>query len=164
MGYTHYFPGLIATADVIADARKIIEAAPVTVCGPKGQGLPILNEAEGIRLNGFAAAGEAHETFRLQGTIEPSHPDMRTFCTTNAMLYDVVVRAILIAAAVRALESTSSTIRSDGRWDNWAAGVALFEKAVRPLTEDEKIALELDVEAMRPARESNPSGGQPDLQ
>ncbi|MFC9351681.1 hypothetical protein [Arthrobacter sp. NPDC057013] len=31
-----------------------------------------------------------------------------------------------------------------------AAGVDLFEKAVRPLTEDEKVALELDVEAMRP--------------
>lgn len=44
MGYTHYFPDLTATAEVIADARKIIDASGVTICGPKGQGLPILDE------------------------------------------------------------------------------------------------------------------------
>lgn len=150
MGYTHYFPGLIATADVIADARKIIAASSVTICGPDGQGLPILNAAEGIRLNGFAAAGEAYETFHLGGTDEPRYPGMWTLCKTENRPYDEVVTAILIAAAVRALDSTSGSVRSDGCWDKWAAGVALFETAVRPLTEDEKIALELDVEAMRP--------------
>ncbi|MFE4836321.1 hypothetical protein ACFRAU_16775 [Arthrobacter sp. NPDC056691] len=62
-----------------------------------------------------------------------------------------MVTAILIAAAVRSPGSTTGTIRSDGRWDNWAAGVDLFEETVRLLTEDEKIALELDAEAMRPA-------------
>ncbi|MDQ0925602.1 hypothetical protein QF038_004110 [Pseudarthrobacter sp. W1I19] len=31
-----------------------------------------------------------------------------------------------------------------------AAGLRLFEKAVRPLTDEEKLALELDVERMRP--------------
>jgi hypothetical protein len=56
-------------------------------------------------------------------------------------------------AAVRSLDSTTGAVRSDGRWDNRAAGIKLFEKAVRPLTEDEKIALELDVERMTP----NPS-------
>ncbi|MCY1235221.1 hypothetical protein D9M72_478290 [compost metagenome] len=76
---------------------------------------------------------------------------MWTFCTTENRPYDIVVTAILIAAAVRSLDSTTGTVQSDGRWDNWAAGVDLFEKAVRPLTDDEKIALELDVEAMRPA-------------
>lgn len=151
MGYTHYFPGLRSTVDVLADARKIIAASPVTICGPDGQGLPILNEAEGIRLNGFGAAGEAYETFHLGGTNEPPYPDMWTFCKTEEKPYDVVVTAILIAAAVRSLDTTTGTVRSDGRWDNWAAGVELFERAVRPLTEDEKIALELDVERMNPA-------------
>lgn len=149
MGYTHYFPGLTATAEVIADARKIIEASPVTVCGPCGQGLPILNEVEGIRLNGFEAAGEAYETYHLRGTIEPPYPGMGTFCKTEGKPYDVVVTAILIAAAVRVLYAEQGSVTSDGRWDNWSAGLALFEKAVRPLTEDEKIALELDVEHMR---------------
>jgi hypothetical protein len=152
VGYSHYFPGLTATPEVIDDARKIIEASPVTICGPKGQGLPILDEAEGIRLNGFRAAGEACETFHLRGTKEPHYPDMWTFCKTEQKPYDEVVTAILIAAAVRALDLTTGSVRSDGQWDNWAAGVALFEQAVRPLTEDEKLALELDVEAMRPER------------
>lgn len=152
MGYTHYFPGLRATAYVIADARKIIDASSVTICGPDGQGQPILNEAEGIRLNGFEAAGEAHETFRLRGTQDPKYPGMTDFCKTEEKPYDEVVTAILIAAAVRSLATSTGTVRSDGRWDNWAAGVELFEKAVRPLTEDEKIALGLDVEAMRPAQ------------
>lgn len=76
---------------------------------------------------------------------------MWTFCKTENRPYDVVVTAILIAAAVRSLDSATVTVQSDGRWDNWAAGMDLFEKAVRPLTEDKMIALELDVEAMRPA-------------
>ncbi|MFE4836322.1 hypothetical protein ACFRAU_16780 [Arthrobacter sp. NPDC056691] len=74
MGYAHYFPGLTATADVIADARKIIEASTVTICGPAGQGPPILNEKDGIRLNGFKAAGEAYETFHLRGIKAPPTP------------------------------------------------------------------------------------------
>jgi hypothetical protein len=152
MGYTHYFPGLKAKPEVIEDARKIIAASSVTICGPDGQGLPILNEAEGIRLNGFEAAGEAYETFHMGGTDKPAYPDMWTFCKTENRPYDEVVTAILIATAVRALGTAGDSVRSDGCWDNWAAGVALFEKAVRPLTEDEKIALELDVEAMRPVR------------
>jgi hypothetical protein len=36
--------------------------------------------------------------------------------------------------------------------------MALYEKAVRPLTEDEKIALELDVESMRPSPAPKPAG------
>ena len=122
----------------------------MTVCGPDGQGLPILNETEGIRLNGFGAACEAYEAFRLRGTEDPKYPGMTDFCKTEEKPYDEVVTAILIAAAVRSLDATTGTIRSDGRWDNWAAGMELFETTVRPLTEDEKIALELDVESIRP--------------
>lgn len=152
MGYTHYFRGLTATAAVIADARKIINASPVTTCGPLGQGLPILDEAEGIWLNGFEAAGEDYETFHLRGTDEPEYPALSAFCKTAHQPYDVVVTAILIAAAVRSLNEAQGQFRSDGNWDNWAAGVELFEQAVRPLTLDEKIALELDVQSMTPER------------
>lgn len=149
MGYTHYFAGLMATREVIGDARLIIGASGLTVCGPRGQGLPILNEAEGIRLNGFEAAGEAYETFHLRGTEDPRYPGMAEFCKTENRPYDVVVTAILIAAAVRSMD-TPAAVRSDGRWDNWAAGVELYERAVRPLTAEERLALELDVERMRP--------------
>jgi hypothetical protein len=150
MGYTHYFEGLTATPEVLEDARRIIEASTVTVCGPRGQGLPILNETDGIRLNGFEAAGEAYETFHLRGTQEPKYPATAWFCKTENRPYDEVVTAILIAAAVRTLASATGIVTSDGEWDNWAAGVELFERAVRPLTDEEKLALELDVERMRP--------------
>jgi hypothetical protein len=158
MGYTHYFPGLTATAEVIADARKIIAESPVTICGPDGQGLPVLNEAKGIRLNGFEADGEAYETFHLPGTKPPRYADMWTFCKTEQKPYDVVVTAILIAAAVRSPELAAEALGSDGDWDDWTDGVDLFERSVRPLTEDEKIALELDVESMRPSRTPKPAG------
>jgi hypothetical protein len=147
MGYTHYFDGLTATAEVIADARKIIDASPVTICGPGGQGLPRMDEKEGIWLNGFEAADEDYETFFLRGSDEPEHPELGAFCKTEHRPYDVVVTAILISAAIHA----GRTVQSDGRWSKWTAGVELFERAVRPFTEDEKIALELDVEGMRPA-------------
>jgi hypothetical protein len=152
MGYTHYFAGLTATAAVIADARKIIEASPVTICGPLGQGLPVLDEADGIWLNGFEAADEDYETFHLRGTDEPEHPGLSAFCKTDHRPYDVVVTAILIAATVRSLNESQGQFRSDGNWSNWAAGVDLYEQAVRQLTVDEKIALELDVESMRPSQ------------
>jgi hypothetical protein len=150
VGYTHYFPGLQATAEVIADARLIIDASGVIICGPRGQGLPIMDETEGIRLNGFEAAGEAYETFHLRGTQDPKYPGMSEFCKTENRPYDEVVTAILIAAAVRAMDTAAGAFTSDGDWDNWAAGVELYERAVRPLTGEEKLALELDVERMRP--------------
>lgn len=118
MGCTRYFPGLKASREILADVRKIIGASSVTVCGPKGQGLPIVNDAEGIRLNGFEAAGEAHETFRLQGTIEPPYPDMRSFCRTANKAYDVVVTAILVAAAAAVRSGGGGLLRSDGCWSS----------------------------------------------
>lgn len=75
---------------------------------------------------------------------------MGGFCKTGHQPYDSVVTAILIAAAVRAIDARTGTVASDGRWDDWGAGLALFERAVRPLTGDEKLPLELDVERMRP--------------
>ncbi|MFF1253712.1 hypothetical protein ACFVYC_14610 [Pseudarthrobacter sp. NPDC058329] len=150
MGYTHYFPGLRATVEVLADAGKILDASAVTICGPNGQGLPVMNETTGIRLNGFEAAGESYETFHLRGTDPARYPDMNDFCETENKPYDQVVTAILIAAAVRAFDFKTGVVKSDGRWDNWAAGRQLYEQAVRLLTDQEKLALELDLERMRP--------------
>lgn len=150
LGYTHYFPGLQATADLIADARKIIAASDVTICGPKGQGLPVMTGTEGIRLNGSKAAGESYETFHVKGTNEPDVPGLGDACKTDGRPYDEVVTAILIAAAVRVMESRAGVFTTNGRWDNWAMGLRLYERAVRALTEEEKLALELDVARMRP--------------
>ncbi|MGC0239510.1 hypothetical protein [Arthrobacter sp. SD76] len=150
LGYTHYFSGLQATADIIADARKIVAASDVTICGPSGEGVPVMTEAEGIRLNGSRAAGESYETFHVQGTKELDVPGLGEACKTDGRPYDEVVTAILIAAAVRSMESRAGVFTTDGRWDNWSAGVRLYERAVRALTEEEKLALELDVARMRP--------------
>ena len=146
MGYTHYYRGLTATPVVVADARKIIAASGVTICGPRWEGLPDISETNGIRLNGFATAGEAYATFSLSSTTGPDRPYRAWFCTTDRKPYDVVVTAILTAAAIH----NPGTLRSDGHWSNWTTGVALYETAVRHLTSDQKIALELDIEAMRP--------------
>lgn len=150
MGYTHYFRGLRATAEVIADAGRLIAASAVTICGPNGQGIPSLTEEQGIRLNGDKAVGESYETFHLRGTDMPRYPSMTDFCKTEKQPYDEVVTAILIAAAVREFESRTGVVKSDGRWDNWTAGLQLYEQAIRALSEEEKLALELDVERMRP--------------
>lgn len=61
-----------------------------------------------------------------------------------------------MADAACSLGSTTGTVRSGGRWDNRAADLDLFGKALRPLTGDEKIALDLDVENMRPAKDPMP--------
>lgn len=146
MGYTHYFSGLTSTPEVLADATAIIDTAPVLICGPQGQGLPVLDETQGILLNGSAAAGESYETFCLPSGCGKNQPSARWFCTTANKPYDIVVTAILVAAALRC----PGSLRSDGGLENWTAGIALFEKAVGPLTEDGKISLELDIEGMRP--------------
>ncbi|BCW78292.1 hypothetical protein NicSoilC5_03110 [Arthrobacter sp. NicSoilC5] len=101
MGYTHYYRGLTATPVVVADDRKIIDASGVTICGPRGEGLPILSETHGIRLNGFAAAGEAYATFTVLGLAGFARATPAWFCTTDRKPYDVVVTAILTAAAIR---------------------------------------------------------------
>jgi hypothetical protein len=148
MGYTHYFLGLTATPQVVADATKIIEASGVTVCGPRGEGLPVLSETHGIKLNGFAAADEAYETFSLPSANATGPGNHAGFCKTENKPYDLVVTAILTAAAL----CRPGLLRSDGHWEDWAAGLALYEKAVHPLSPDQKLALELDIEALRPER------------
>ncbi|MGY3317423.1 hypothetical protein [Arthrobacter sp. TE12232] len=62
-----------------------------------------MNETDGVRLNGFEAAGEAYETFHLRGTKDPKYPGMSEFCKTGNRPYEEAVTAILIAAAVRVL-------------------------------------------------------------
>ncbi|MFF2032201.1 hypothetical protein [Arthrobacter sp. NPDC058192] len=46
-----YFPDLTATAEVIAEPRKIIAAGGVTICGRNGQGPPLMNETAGMTGN-----------------------------------------------------------------------------------------------------------------
>lgn len=114
MGYTQYFTGLRATPEVIEDARPHHRGqSGHDLPARKAQGLPVMNEAEGVCLNGFAAAGEAYETFQLRGTEDLKYPGMAVSCRTEYRPYDQAVTAILVATAVRTISSDGG-VRSDG--------------------------------------------------
>ena len=59
--------------------------------------------AEGIMLNGLGAAGGAYETFQLRGPKPPKYPGMT---------------------------SRTGVVMSHGLWDDWAASLQPFERAV----------------------------------
>lgn len=153
MGYSHYSADSTATPAVIADACSIIESSGIAICGPLGTGEPKLDLEDGIWLNGSEALGEDYETFHLPGTSGHDGTGLDGFCKTGRRPYDAVVTAIYISAAVR----NGQLLRTDGTWEDWAEGLALFERAVRPLTEDEKIMLEMIVSGLRHVPEDSPA-------
>lgn len=151
MGHSHYSADATATPAVIADACSIIEASGIAICGPLGTGEPKLDLDEGIWLNGCEALDQDYETFHLPGT-GGVDGGLDGFCKTGRRPYDTVVTAIYISAAVR----NGQRFGTDGTWEDWTAGIGLFERAVRPLTEDEKIMLEMIVSALRHVPEDSP--------
>lgn len=146
MGYTHRSVNSTASPAVLADACTIIDAAGVTICGPDGTGSPELTLEDGIWLNGSEAAGEDYETFHLPGTNGTDDTGLSSFCKTGRRPYDIVITAIFVSVVVR----NGQSFDTDGDWDDWADGVALFQRAVRHLTEDELLSLEMLVTGLRP--------------
>lgn len=127
MGYTHYFEGVIPTAEIVADALAIVAASDVSIKGWDGTGEPTI-ELGNISLNGDESLDQDYESFVLDN-------GLWSFCKTSRVRpYDKVVTAILISSLVHNVGSFSS----DGDLKDWEPGIALFERAVRPLTEDEK--------------------------
>lgn len=104
----------LLTPEVLADARAIINTAPVLICGPQGEGLLVLDEAQGILLNGPAAAGESYETFSLPGAFGKNEPNARWFSTTANKPYDIVFTTILVATAPHC----PGSLRTDGGLKN----------------------------------------------
>lgn len=145
MGYTHYSTDSTATPAVIADACAIIDASGIAICGPDGTGSPELTLEGGIWLNGSEALGEDYETFHLPGTNGADGTGMDSFCKTGRRPYDAVVAAIYISAAVR----NGQRFETDGTWEDWSDAIELFAKAVRPLTDDELLMLEMIVLDLR---------------
>lgn len=157
MGYTHRSIDSTATPAVIADACAIIDAAGIAICGPDGTGTPELTAEDGIWLNGSEALGEDYETFHLPGTDGADGTGLDSFCKTGRRPYDTVVAAIYISAAVR----NGQRFETDGTWEDWADAVELFGKAVRPLSGDELLMLEMIVLDLRhvPANVSAAAAG-----
>lgn len=133
MGYTHYFTDAVATEAVIDAATKIVATTTVALAGPMGTGKAVVSEAEGIALNGSEALDQDHESFII-GT----QPTGFNFCKTRGdKPYDEVVTAILVLVAL----DGEGEVSSDGTFAEWFEGIALFEKAVRPLSDTERATL-----------------------
>lgn len=146
MTLTHYFPGARVTEQVIADVTDIIVLSDVSIVGPDGTGDPITDLDQGIMLNGEQIFDEHCETLHLLGR-DRTYEDVSYFCKTEGKPYDEVVIASLVSLHVR----TGLPLRSDAAWEDWAMGVSLFERAVRPLTGDERLGLEMMITGMVPA-------------
>ncbi|CCI54675.1 hypothetical protein [Nostocoides jenkinsii] len=134
MGYTHYFHDSVATPVVVAEAEKIIAATTVPLVGNfEGTVGPRISEADGIWLDGVAP--DDYETFLLPS---PHNRDRHEFGSvkTGMRPYDEVVVAILVAVIL-----DGQHVSSDGGPAEWAPGIALFERAVRPLTAVESAEL-----------------------
>ncbi len=126
MGYTHYWT-VTKASDVcfqalVEDARRIIAATPVLICGGLGRGKPELT-ASTLRFNGSEARGEDYETFAMYSTDETWN-----FCKTAEMPYDEIVCAVLIAAKEHYRDNIDIT--SDGTWAEWTAGRDLYKLAL----------------------------------
>lgn len=139
MGYTHYWykkPELPVGAwdAFVAKCRLIIDQAKkdgIKVTGGMGVGRPTIT-GQTVRFNG--APPDDYETFEFRREVEYAAHEldaqgrMFDFTKTENKPYDPVVCACLIAAKV----SFGDDIRvsSDGEWEEWAAGRALYARAV----------------------------------
>lgn len=133
MGYTHYWsltvndPGYQAVwPQLVADTARIIDAvrrAGITITGPHGTGLPILDPATAISFNGDHDTSQDADTFQLP-VPEPGGDQPRwiaNFCKTNRQPYDLAVTATLLRAHLLAPHALA--LSSDGGWDRqWKHG------------------------------------------
>lgn len=146
MGYTHYWytPNELDAAKwkaFVADVEKILSAnIDVPLAGPDGFGKPEVSHAR-VALNGRSP--KDYESFVIERTLRTpvAHNGLHfSFCKTAALPYDDVATAILIALKHHFGQEVS--VSSDGGWDDWRAGEALYVKAtdreaVCPFAEDE---------------------------
>lgn len=143
MGYTNYHRGAVATPEIAEDARKIVATAQsegIDLYGPDGTGEPVITATE-IAFNGDASQDLDYETFGLysEGHELHGHP-LTGFTKTARMPYDAAVVAVLISAHLRTGSGASCDNVADS--EEVRSGISLFEKAVRPLTNDERKSIE----------------------
>jgi len=124
MGYTHYWrplKGIEPTtfARLSKEAARVASIVKSEALAGAGLGKDPEFTSEVIRFNG--KDGEGHETFLL--TADPSEFN---FCKTAQKPYDIVVVAILCLLA----HHTEIEVSSDGRADDWAAGLKLAQRVV----------------------------------
>lgn len=143
MGYTHYWRRPVGTEDrekfreLGTDIKRILEEAEnqqIRIAGPSGVGNPEFNE-QYIGFNGRGPKLD-HESFVWTCATErppyydhyskPADEPVFDFCKTARKPYDAVVTASLIRA--KHIYGDQVHVSSDGSWDEWAEGRALYEK------------------------------------
>lgn len=132
MGYTHYFTIENLEECFVDEVNAIVTTAQsdgIVLAGFDGNGEPIVTDTK-IALNGSRALGQEYESFVL-----PTNGNGFGFCKTAHRPYDVVVTAILVSAIVNKIDDG---ISSDGTYADWKDGIALYERAVRKLTQSER--------------------------
>lgn len=130
MGYTHYFTIEHLEECFVDEVNAIVTTAQgdgIALADFDGNGKPIVTDTK-IALNGSRALGQEYESFVLP-------TDGFGFCKTAHRPYDAVVTAILVSAIVNKI---SEGISSDGTYADWKDGIALYERAVRKLTQSER--------------------------
>lgn len=113
----------------VIDVKTIIAKSGVVICGPQGEGEPILTP-DLISFNGQEA--DAHETFFFPRKIEDNHhreydDGIFFFCKTALKPYDKVVAACLIAA--KHWWKDRIKISADGDDASWYYGMGLYTAA-----------------------------------
>lgn len=130
MGYTHYFTIEHLEECFVDEVNDIVTMAQddgIVLADFDGNGKPIVTDTK-IALNGSRALGQEYESFVLP-------TDGFGFCKTAHRPYDTVVTAILVSAIVNKI---GEGVSSDGTYADWKDGIALYERAVRKLTQSER--------------------------
>lgn len=129
MSVTHYWRRptelpAAAFAKAASDCRQVLQAADVDVAGFDGQGEPLLT-AERIVFNGRSP--RACEPFEIAAVEFDRHgrPEVRSYCKTQLLPYDVTVKAVLVVLAHHLAGSLAVT--SDQPAEEWAGAMRLVE-------------------------------------
>ena len=139
MGYTHYFKRKIDASNSPEAYARFREGAERLIVEAHATGITIAdgfgdkpgyweNTDNRVAFNGLGA--DSHETFAweqicpMQPDYEKGKPMFFDFCKTAEKPYDAVVTACLVL--LKECYGDAVEISSDGYWEDWSAGRALF--------------------------------------
>ena len=129
MGYTQYFPQNRSFTNpewskIQKTVKAIIASQPLDmICGGNGKGDPVV-DSKMISFNGSEVDDRCHETFQITHSHDPNF----NFCKTAEKEYDPVVVAVL--CAIDHIAPGALTISSDGRVNEWAAGLEIARQVI----------------------------------
>lgn len=138
MGHFHFWNNTDISDTTVENACKIIDASTVQVFGSSGKGDPEVSKNR-ICINGDASKGEDAEDFYVGN---PDDPTNEWQVKTLGLPYDEVVGAIMIDITVRGEGGFRSEIWIDKDDPDYLRAFALYERAVAPLSDDDRQRIE----------------------